>query len=102
VALASLEEAYERRGITRELPNIEGSWHPTTLAGYHTRCASDAWDGGNIASVRKHARALWAEDGHSIRAIELYTRTLMGRRLYSLFANFKAVFRPLKKLSGRV
>jgi glycosyltransferase involved in cell wall biosynthesis len=98
VAVAALQEAYERRGIQRELPKIEGSWHPTTKRGYHLRCASDAWDGGHVQTVRKHAIALWRESRFSMRAIELYSRTLMGRRMYAVVEKIKAMFRPLKLL----
>ena len=67
VVLLALRDAYDRRGLTSELPTIEGSWHPTTMRDYHIRCASDAWDAGNIQAVRKHAKALWRECGFSLR-----------------------------------
>ncbi|EMI45380.1 glycosyltransferase family 2 protein [Rhodopirellula sp. SWK7] len=98
VVLLALKDAYARRGLKRELPIIEGSWHPTTPTDYHIRCASDAWDAGNIQSVRKHARAILQQNPLSPRGIELYGRTLMGHRLYSVFATCKAVFRPLKNI----
>lgn len=98
VVAIALKEAYQRRGLTQPIPVIQGSWHPTTARDYHIRCASDAWDGGNIETVRKHARAMLKENKCSLRALELYSRTLMGRRLYAFFAQIKSVFRPLKSL----
>lgn len=97
VVILALRDAFERRGLTGNVPTIEGSWHPTTLRDYHIRCASDAWDAGNTRSVRKHARALWRETGFSLRAIELYSRTVMGRPLYAVVEKFKATLRPLKR-----
>lgn len=99
VAVQALEEAYQRRGLQRELPQIQTAWHPDTPAGYHERCASDAWDGGNTKTVRKHASALWRLRPYSLRAAELYSRTLMGRRCYGAVERLKAVFRPLKNRS---
>ncbi len=96
VAIQALRDAYQRRNLRRELPVIEGSWHPSTLRDYHVRCASDAWDGGNTATVRKHARAMIAESGFSLRGIELYSRTLMGRTVYKYFAIAKALLKPFK------
>ena len=93
VAAESLTEAYRRRGLDRPLPDIQAAWHPNTPAGYHTRCASDAWDGGNAATVRKHAFALWKLCPWSLRAIELYGRTVMGRRAYRIVEKLKARMR---------
>ncbi|WP_372719112.1 glycosyltransferase family 2 protein [Novipirellula sp.] len=98
VVMLALRDAYARRGLTQSLPTIEGSWHPTTERDYHIRCASDAWDAGNIDTVRKHARALLRDSKFSPRAWELYSRTLMGRTLYKGFSRAKALFRPLKRL----
>ncbi len=98
VVMWALRDAYDRRKIARDLPVIEGSWHPSTPRDYHIRCASDAWDGGHIATVRKHARALLAEDRLSLRGMELYSRTLMGRPAYHLFAKAKSLLRPLKSI----
>ena len=96
VAEQAIREAWERRGLDRTPPVIATARHPDTLAGYHIRCASDAWDGGNINSVRKHATALWRLHPFSLRAIELYSRTLMGRRMYGVAERLKSVFRVLK------
>ncbi len=93
VAVESLAEAYQRRGLVRPLPDIKVGWHPDTPVGYHTRCASDAWDGGNLATVRKHAFALWKLRPWSLRAFELYSRTVMGRRAYSIVEQIKATIR---------
>ncbi|TWU20715.1 putative glycosyltransferase EpsE [Novipirellula galeiformis] len=98
VVMLALRDAYARRGLTQSLPTIEGSWHPTTARDYHIRCASDAWDAGNITTVRKHAGALVREQAFSPRGWELYARTIMGRNLYRGVAQFKSFFRPLKKL----
>lgn len=100
VAEQALREAYARRGLDRELPRIPTAWHPDTPVGYHTRCASDAWDGGNIDTVRKHARALRRLNPFSLRAMELYSRTLMGRRTYDLVTSIKSWLRPLKAMAG--
>lgn len=98
VVLLALRDAYDRRGLDRELPTIEGSWHPTTTHDYHIRCASDAWDAGNDQSVTKHARALWSQRSLTakFRAIELLSRTIMGHRLYRSVAHAKSLLRPLK------
>lgn len=99
VVARALAEAYERRGLDRALPEVPEAWHPNTPEGYHIRCASDAWDGGNPQTVRKHAKALWQLKPGSPRAVELYSRTLMGRPLYSVVAAMKAVLRPLRRSS---
>lgn len=97
VVAQALADAYERRGLDRPLPEIPAAWHPNTPEGYHIRCASDAWDGGYVQTVRKHARALWQLRPGSLRAVELYSRTLMGRQLYRGVAAIKAVFRPWRR-----
>lgn len=93
VVVESLTEAYQRRGLVRPFPEIEAAWHPNTPVGYHIRCASDAWDGDNPATVRKHAFALWKLRPWSLRALELYSRTVMGRRAYSIVEQIKATIR---------
>jgi GT2 family glycosyltransferase len=102
VARLALQDAFNRRGLQQELPVIEGSWHPTTPADYHTRCASDAWDAGNYQSVKKHASALWTAGGPlgKLRATELLGRILMGPGIYNHVAKVKSLFRPLKTLRG--
>lgn len=98
VVMLALADAYHRRALGANVPEIEGSWHPTTLRDYHVRCASDAWDGGYTRTVRKHAVAMLRNNCFSLRAIEFYGRTLVGHKAYRFVVQVKKLFRPLKHL----
>ena len=97
-AQQALTEAYARRSIDRPPPTIETGSHPSTRKQYHIRCANDAWDGGNIATARKHAIAILSSNPFSFRGLELLSRTLMGKSVYRLVLKFKRIIRPTKSV----
>lgn len=95
---AALAEAYARRGLSGPVPAVPESWHPATSRGFHIRCCNDAWGGGNVATARKHALALFKKNPFSPRALDLMARTHLGGRAYKFIAGVKALLRPLKGL----